>query len=142
MSGVSAFSLTLRPSRWRTVPYALSLLAVVLACLVLPLPGWQLLLISPLPVFVLYRQVRAWQQPLPIRMLTIQQDGLIRFLHDVKPAGQLLPQSLVCGWGFWLYWQDDEQKVHQLWLYRDNFSEADGRALARACTERRWQTQN
>lgn len=142
MSVASAYSLTLRPSRWRAVPYALSLLAIVSVCLLLPLLWWQLLLISPLLVAALYRQLRGWQQDLPIVMLTLQPHGRIRFLHDAKPPGQLLAQSLVCGWGFWLYWLDDDGRQHQMWLYRDNFSEADGRALARACTERRWQTKS
>lgn len=142
MSGVSAFSLALQPSRWRALPYGLSLLVFILLCLLLPLSIWQLLMLSPLLVFWLYRQLQCWQQPLFCRMLTLDENGRIRFFADVKPAGQLLGQSLVCAWGFWLYWRDDEAVVHQLWLYRDNFSESDGRALARACVQSRWQKQS
>ncbi|WP_306523794.1 protein YgfX [Rheinheimera sp.] len=142
MSGASAFSLALRPSRWRALPYALSVLGIVCVCLLLPLLWWQLLILSPVVILCLYWQLQLWFQPLSIQMLTLDTAGRIRFLHDVKPAGQLLPQSLVSGWGFWLYWRDDNAVVHQLWLYRDNFSPADGSALARACTERRWQLQS
>lgn len=142
MSGASAFSLALKPSRWRALPYGLSLLAVILLCLLLPLSGVQLLILSPLLVFWLYRQLQCWQQPMFCQMLTLDENGRIRFFADVKPAGQLLGQSLVCGWGFWLYWRDDEAVVHQLWLYRDNFSESDGRALARVCAQSRWQKQS
>lgn len=142
MSGASAFSLALQPSRWRALPYGLSLLALILLCLLLPLSGWQLLLCSPVFILWLYWQLQRWQQPLNCRMLTLDENGRIRFFADVKPAGQLLQHSLVCAWGFWLYWRDDEGVVHQLWLYRDNFSESDGRALARACVQSRWLAQS
>ena len=86
-----------------------------------------------------YFLLQKWQQQLPATLLLVSVKGDIHWLGDALAAGQLLPQSLVCHWGIWLYWRDAQQQTHQLWLYQDNFSQADFRALARHCQLVRWQ---
>ncbi len=66
----------------------------------------------------------------------------MRWLGDALPSGVLMSQSLVCSWGILLYWLDQQQKIQRRWLYQDNFSETDFRALARHCQLRRWQQQD
>lgn len=86
-----------------------------------------------------YILLQKWQQPLAATLLSLGPQGEIRWLGDRLPAGQLLPQSLICSWGIWLYWQDAQQQTHQYWLYQDNFNQVDFRALARQCQLSRWQ---
>lgn len=107
--------------------------------LLLPLSGvW--LWWGSLPLLIgSYFLLQQWQRPLVTSSLSISQHGDIHWLGDGLPAGRLMPQSLVCSWGVWLYWQDDQQQVFQYWLYQDNFSRTDFRALARHCQLARWQ---
>ncbi len=86
-----------------------------------------------------YLLLQQWQQPLTTRMLSLAHSGELYWLGSQLPQGMLLPQSLVCSWGIWLYWQDAQHNIHQRWLYQDNFSNADFRALARHCQLIRWQ---
>lgn len=89
-----------------------------------------------------YLLLQCWQQPLTTPMLSLADSGELRWLGDPLAPGILLPQSLVCSWGIWLYWQDAEQNIQQRWLYQDNFNVADYRALARHCQLMRWQRRN
>jgi len=86
-----------------------------------------------------YWLLLCWQRPLRADLLMLAADGRLRWQHDRLPAGVLLSQSLICSWGIWLYWQDEQRRVRQLWLYQDNFSVADFRMLARHCQLMRWQ---
>lgn len=115
------------------------MLLVLASVSLLPLAGWWLYLSSLPMVVACYWLLQQWQQPLTTTMLSIANNGELCWLGDHLPAGFLRPQSLVCSWGIWLYWQDDQQRLHQYWLYQDNFSTADFRALARHCQLVRWQ---
>lgn len=86
-----------------------------------------------------YWLLQQWQRPLATPMLSIANNGELHWLGDTLPSGILLGQSLVCSWGIWLYWQDQHQRIQQHWLYQDNFSVEDFRALARHCQLVRWQ---
>lgn len=140
MSGVFASSLALRPSRWRHLAYVLAVTALFTVGLSLPLAGWQLALCAMPLLLVIYQLLQQWQVPLSNQVLTVQPDGQLHWLGDSQPKGTLLRSSLICGWGVWLHWQDEQQQPRQLWLYRDNFSESDFRALARHCQLVRWQS--
>jgi len=139
---VYASSLALRPSRWRHVAYSGGLLLILAAVLLLPATGGWLWLSSLPMLLACYWLLQQWQQPLTNSMLSIANTGELRWLGEQLPAGMLLPQSLVCSWGIWLYWQDEQQNIQQHWLYQDNFSTADFRALARHCQLVRWQPQD
>jgi hypothetical protein len=136
---VYASSLALRPSRWRHLAYSGGLLLIFASVLVLPVTGWWLWLSSVPMLAACYLLLQQWQQTLTITMLSIANTGELRWLGDPLPPGILLPQSLICSWGIWLYWQDAQHNIHQRWLYQDNFSIADFRALARHCQLIRWQ---
>jgi len=136
---VYASSLALRPSRWRHVAFSGGLLLILTSVLLLPVTGWWLWLSSLPMLAACYLLLQRWQQPLTTPMLSLADSGELRWLGDPLPPGILLPQSLVCSWGIWLYWQDPQQNIQQRWLYQDNFSVADFRALARHCQLRRWQ---
>ncbi|MBU2280476.1 MAG: hypothetical protein KKB45_16925 [Gammaproteobacteria bacterium] len=139
LSGVYASSLALRPSRWRHLAYSCGLLLLLCSVLLLPVRGWQLWLGSFPMLIGCYLLLESWKQPLTTTMLAIAQNGELRWLGDRLPQGVLLPQSLICSWGILLFWQDLQQKTQQRWLYQDNFSAPDFRALARHCQLIRWQ---
>jgi hypothetical protein len=107
--------------------------------MLLPLSGWGLWWGSVPMLAGCYWLLQRWQQPLLASQLSLSEQGELRWLGDSLPAGQLLPQSLVCDWGIWLYWLDNQQQTRHCWLYQDNFSNADFRALARHCQLVRWQ---
>lgn len=142
MSSVSASSLALRPSRWRHLAYLLAVMALFTVGLSLPLAGLQLALCAIPLLLVSYWLLQQWQTPLSNQVLMVQPGGQFHWLSDSQPKGTLLRSSLVCGWGVWLHWQDEQQQPGQLWLYRDNFSESDFRALARHCQLVRWQSEH
>jgi hypothetical protein len=128
------------PSRLRLMLYLAQSCFILLLFLLQPFQPLWWLLFWPWLFVCFYQLLRQWQQQLPV-LLFLSEKGELRWWQEQKPAGQLLANCLVSQWGIWLRWLDTEQKPQQLWLYRDNLSEADFRSLARVCQTVKWQQQ-
>lgn len=113
------------------------MLAVATGLVLLPLSGWWLGLAALLALGSIYWLAQQAAKPLAWTMLSLEQHGYFRVMPTMQ-QGRLLPQSLICHFGIWLYWQDEQAQCHQCWLYADNFSQRDFRALARHCQNMKW----
>ncbi|WP_337880963.1 protein YgfX [Rheinheimera sp.] len=136
------YNLKIQPSRWRRWWCRGQLLAVLLLFAVHPVYGWWWLLLWPALFFCFYQLLQQWRQPVPAEQCWLTEHGQIRWADDALAAGQIQSHSLISQYGVLLRWQDSQQQQHQLWLYRDNFNEADFRALCRVCQTVQWQGQS
>lgn len=123
----------------RRIVYLAQSVFILLIFLLQPFYALWWLLLWPWLFFCFYQLLRQWQQPVKARLLFLGEKGELKWWHDELPAGQMSATSLVSQFGIWLRWQDAEQRLQQLWLYRDNLSEEDFRSLARVCQTVKWQ---
>lgn len=131
-------ALALHPSNDRLWGYRLAMLAVATGLLLSPVTGWWLWLAILPALASCYWLAQQAAKPLRWTLLSLDQQGYFRVLPSMQ-QGCLLPQSLICHFGIWLYWQDEQGKSQNCWLYADNFSQSDFRALARHCQNVKWQ---
>ncbi len=131
-------ALALHTSKVRRWGYRLAMLAVATGLLLLPFTGgWLWLAILP-ALASCYWLAQQAVKPLCWTLLSLDHQGYFRVLPSMQ-QGTLLPQSLICQFGIWLHWQDEQGKSQHCWLYADNFSQSDFRALARHCQNVKWQ---
>jgi hypothetical protein len=123
----------------RRIVYLAQSVFILLIFLLQPFYAFWWLLLWPWLFFCFYQLLRQWQQPVKARLLFLGEKGELKWWQDELPAGQMSATSLVSQFGIWLRWQDAEQRLQQLWLYRDNLSEEDFRSLARVCQTVKWQ---
>lgn len=123
----------------RRIVYLAQSVFILFIFLLQPFYALWWLLLWPWLFFCFYQLLRQWQQPVKARLLFLGEKGELKWWHDELPAGQMSATSLVSQFGIWLRWQDAEQQLQQLWLYRDNLSEEDFRSLARVCQTVKWQ---
>lgn len=126
----------------RQIVYLAQVSLIFLIFLLQPFYAYWWLLLWPWLFFCLYQLLRQWQQPVKVRLLFLSEKGQLKWWHDEMPSGQLLAESLVSQFGIWLRWQDALQQPQQLWIYRDNLSDAHFRSLARVCQTVKWQNVN
>jgi hypothetical protein len=131
-------SLALRPSKLRQWAYHLAMAAIALVLLSVPLSGWLLLALAVLAFCSCYWLAELAKRPLHWTFLSLDPQGRFHAMPSMQ-RGQLLPQSLICEFGIWLFWQDEQGQTQQCWLYADHFQPADFRALARHCQLVKWQ---
>ena len=96
-----------------------------------------------LPAFLLllpgFYSIAQWSQSSVPRFLTLSRSGELRWHADQWPAGKLVAGSVICRFGVWLRWQDQDGKQHQRWLFRDQISVENFRLLGRHCQQISWQ---
>ncbi len=108
--------------------------------LLLPLAGnsyWPAALLLTLWFYLI---IRAWQHPFSRAILHIDSAGAVRWQHASLPSGQLSHRGLINTLLLQLHWYDEKGRNHRLWLFSDQLSKADYRALARQLQIQRWRT--
>lgn len=136
---MSGSSLVLKPSKWRCRALLLAAALLALLFLLLPLtaerylPAWLVLTAW----FYLLWQLA--QQPLTATMLQLNTKGELRWFAANLPAGQLQPDCLLSRYALQLSWRDQDGKSWRRWLFADQLSDADYRALARQIRMLQWQ---
>jgi len=113
---------------------------VAVVFLLLPLAGnryW------PAALFLMlwfYLIIRAWQHPFSLAILHIDSAGAVRWQHTGLPSGQLSHRCLTSTLLLQLHWYDDGGRSSRLWIFADQLSRADYRALARQIQIQRWRS--
>lgn len=132
---MSEFSLAVKPSSLRRYLLLALLLASILVFAATPLPlSWRLILLPLWAVFFWY-WLRLWQQPVIASVLFID-DNKLHWLDSNLPAGMLCRGGVVGQYASLLCWDDGlSGKKQSVWLFYDQFSEGDYRALARCITK-------
>lgn len=129
---MSGSSLALKPSSLRRYLLLALLLGSILVFAATPLPLiWRLVFLPLWGVFFWY-WLRLWQQTVIARVLFISDDNKLHWLDGYLPAGVLCRSGVVGQYASLLCWLDEQSgKKQQVWLFYDQFSEADYRTLAR-----------
>lgn len=105
-----------------------------------PLPPLMLWLSAPF-LFLLYRYLVILYRQTPVaRGLSLQADGQLRWWQSDQPGGQLMAGCLISEYALLLSWQSVNKQQHWQWLFADQLSAADYRALARQLNQFNWQT--
>lgn len=110
---------------------------------VLPLGWWLWCYVLLLMLFThnWWQQWCRWHQ---VETLLIGEQGELRWLQSDSVAGQLQVTSLVTEWVICLRWRTAPDrscpggKQQERWLFADQCSDDDFRALARSIRQRRW----
>ena len=110
------------------------------------MPWWALLLATALLLACYSFGYRAFQQLQQGVRLTLNPDGSV-YWFDAAAAGgntaapaQLCHGGLVSQWALRLNWQTGKGKrAYQRWIFADQCSSAEFRALARAINQQNWQ---
>ncbi|GGW65217.1 hypothetical protein GCM10008111_21590 [Alishewanella tabrizica] len=131
-------SIALTSSRYRQYALLLAMLWGALVFLLLPLSGYRYAVAAVILSMWFYMLLRAWYMPFEYRVLHITAEGGVHWQPANQDAGQLSPRSLVTQWFIQLCWQDQQQKNHIKWIFSDQLSAADYRALARHIQLQRW----
>ena len=139
-----AYSLAIQPSRWRRYLLFTPLLLALSVALLLPSAGiwlWSYLLL--LSLFAYYWWQHWSDRQTPVTLLLGEQ-GELRWLQCDTAAGQLQADSLVLEWAIRLQWRTEPSRLcphgqlQQRWIFADQCSDDDFRALARSIRQRRW----
>ncbi|WP_215396482.1 protein YgfX [Rheinheimera oceanensis] len=105
----------------------LGITGVVLVAVVLPLFYWHW-----------YGVLQQLQQN---AALTITDNSQLHWFNSNLPPGRLLPGGLVSQHMLRLQWQaDTDQRCYRKWIFADQCSEMQFRALARAISQQNWQS--
>jgi len=106
--------------------------------LLLPLSGSRYAIAAVILSLWFYIFLHAWRAPYHSMILYISAEGSVHWQPAYRAAGQLSSRSLVTQWLIQLCWQDQHQKKHVVWIFSDQLSSADYRALARHIQLQRW----
>lgn len=108
--------------------------------MLLPLSGqgylWALMLLT----LWFYLLFDSWSQPFRSAVLCLDEKGAIQWQQVSFAAGQLSHRSLISNLLLLLEWQDEQGQKHRFWLFKDQVSEQDYRALARQLQLQRWRS--
>ena len=146
---MSGFNISLTPSRWASRALLLTALWPPLLLALTPMPWWALLLATPLLLACYSFGYRAFQQLQQAVSLALNRDGSV-YWFDAAEAGantaapaQLCRGGLVSQWALRLNWQiGKDKRTYQRWIFADQCSSAEFRALARAINQQNWQQQH
>jgi hypothetical protein len=139
---VFEYSLAIQPSCWRRYLLFAPLLLALSLALLLPSSGlwlWSYLLLLSLFAGVWWQQ---WSERQTQVSLLIGEQGELRWLQCDIPAGQLQADSLILEWAIRLHWRTAPSRsypagqLQQRWIFADQCSDDDFRALARSIRQR------
>ena len=135
MSGSSFY---IRPSRYRRIALlAVSLLGSAIV-LTLPLQGIWYLPAALLLLAFFYLLLQYWAAPGVSGIMHLSQEGALHWQQSANPAGQLTADCLLNPWYVQLHWQDEVGQLQRCFLFADQLSASDYRALARLIQLQRW----
>lgn len=110
------------------------------------MPWWALLLATPLLLAGYSFGYQAYQQVQQARLLALNSDGSVYWFDPAETGGNTAAPAQVCHgglvsqWAVRLSWrQSKEQRPYQRWIFADQCSSAEFRALARAINQQNWQ---
>lgn len=137
---MSACSVAITPSRYRQYALLAAGLWLCITFLLLPLSGqgyfWALLFLT----LWLYLLLAAWQQPFRSAVLCLDEQGALQWQHLSFAAGQLSPRSLITNLMLVIEWHDRQGQHYRFWLFNDQVTAQDYRALARQLQLQRWRS--
>ncbi|WP_423185620.1 protein YgfX [Alishewanella sp. d11] len=135
---MSECSIFIRKSRYRQ--YALLLAGCYLGVLfvLLPLAGLSYLFAGCLLIAWFYLLLRAWPQPVTQIILYLDDEGLMHWQPSLLADGKLSEGSFITALCLRIEWLDWQGKRHRFWLFKDQVSEQDYRAVARQLQLQRW----
>ncbi|MDP5205615.1 hypothetical protein ORI99_00950 [Alishewanella sp. SMS9] len=137
---MSGYSFYLRTSRYRRIALlAISLLGGAIV-LTLPLQGIWYLPAALLLLAFFYLMLQYWAAPGVSGILHIEQDGALHWQQSALPAGQLAANCLLNPWCVQLFWYDEMGQQQRCYLFADQLSASDYRALARRVQLQRWRS--
>ena len=137
---MSAFNVVLTPSRYARLGLLLLALLPVLVLATHPLEGgWRyaLLMLSFGYYWQCYSQFSQLEQS---TIFTLTAQGRLQSANASLPSGQLIAGGLVSQYVLKLCWRcDDGDVVHQRWIFADQCTDTEYRALARLVNQTHWQ---
>lgn len=146
---MSGFNISLTPSGWASRALLLTALWPPLLLALTPMPWWALLLATPLLLAGYSFGYQAYQQVQQARLLALNSDGSVYWFDPAETGGNTAAPAQVCHgglvsqWAVRLSWrQSKEQRPYQRWIFADQCSSAEFRALARAINQQNWQQQH
>ncbi|MBU1310704.1 MAG: hypothetical protein KKE30_14380 [Gammaproteobacteria bacterium] len=135
---MSAFNICLKPSRWYQAGLLLLAVLPVLIMALTPAPWPVLLLLAALCLWFYSSWYARFQASHATAQLTLQQDRLHWFVPALGSA-TLCQGGVVSQHMLKLCWrQDNSQHPAQLWVFADQCSDSEFRALARAVNQCNW----
>ncbi|MDR6981524.1 hypothetical protein J2X32_000132 [Rheinheimera pacifica] len=138
---MSAYNLSLSASRLCQRGMLLLAALPVLVLAVTPLGVTGVILVAVvLPLFY-WHWYGVLQQLQQSAALTLTDNSQLRWFNSNLPPGRLLPGGLVSQHMLRLQWQaDTDQRCYRKWIFADQCSEPQFRALARAISQQNWQS--
>lgn len=137
---MSACSIAITASRYRQYALLAAGLWLSVIFLLLPLSGqgylWGLLFLT----LWFYLLLAAWQQPFRSAVLCLDEQGALQWQQVSLPAGQLCQRSLITHVLLLLEWHDEQGQRYRFWLFKDQVTAQDYRALARQLQLQRWRS--
>jgi len=113
----------------------------VLVLAVVPLNGGGVMLAAVLLPLFYWHWYGVLQQLRQSAALTITDSGQLHWFNISLPNGRLLPGGLVSQHMLRLQWQADTgERCYRKWIFADQCSELQFRALARAISQQNWQS--
>lgn len=85
-----------------------------------------------------YVLLRAWPQPVTQVILYLDTEGLMHWQPALLADGKLTEGSFITALFLRIEWLDWQGKRHRFWLFKDQVSEQDYRAVARQLQLQRW----
>lgn len=82
--------------------------------------------------------LRAWQPPFTQAVLCIDEVGVIAWQQTYIVGGVLSHRCLVSHWLLIIEWLDSDGREHRYWLFNDQLTASDYRALARQLQMQCW----
>jgi len=138
---VSAFNISLSASRYCLRGMFLLAALPVLALAVTPLGVSGVILVALVVPLFYWHWYKMWQQLHHGVALTVTDNSQVHWFNSALPAGRLLPGGVVSQHMLRLQWQaEPEQRCYRKWIFADQCSEAQFRALARAISQQNWQS--
>ena len=139
---MSAYNFSLAPSRWCQRGMLLLAAWPVPVLAVTPLGAAGVVLVAVLlPLFYWHWYGVLQQLRYSSATLTITDNSQLHWFNSNLPPGRLLPGGLVSQHMLRLQWQaDTDQRCYRKWIFADQCSEMQFRALARAISQQNWKS--
>lgn len=136
---MSAYNIVIRPSRYAKAALILLAFMPALVLAFSPLTEFWLYIVA-VASFTYYWQWFAQFQRLTVTAtLALNLDGGLQWFGKIAGSGNLSAGGLICPYALKLCWLDNlHHRLHQRWVFVDQCSDEQFRALARAINQCNW----
>lgn len=136
---MSAYNIVIRPSSYAKTALILLAFTPALVLAFSPLTGFWLYILAVVSFSYYWQWFAQFQRLTVTATLALNLDGSVQWFGKVAGSGNLSAGGLICPYALKLCWRDNlHNRLHQRWVFADQCSDQQFRALARAINQCNW----